>query len=239
MTSVPGESTEDLLANPYKVGISLIIPTLNFESFLILYNSLITRCSRPDNVEMLLKIDNLDNIHEYYDLCKRTPFRYKILLYPSFNGRFSLHHFFNDLGAISSGDLIWTLNDDAEIVGGTDWYKPLMSTRNTFEDNIYYVAIPYDNGKGTKQIVPLPVITKEWLKLLGSVTEFPNYDRWLHEIAKAARSRLVLTEEEIVVTMPQGSRVLSKTDRKNIFYPRVEQMIEHVTRHVVREIKKE
>lgn len=231
MTSVPGKSTEELLKNPYDVSISLIIPTLNFESFMVLYQSLIERCSCPDDVEMLLKIDDIDHISQYYSLCQKTPFKYKIIMYPSFNGRFSLHHFFNDLGSISSGKIVWALTDDAEIVGGEDWYQALLKTRDSFKDNVYYVAIPYDNGKGTKQIVPLPAISKEWLDLFeNNVTEFPNYDRWLHELAKHLDRRIVLTEDDILVTMPQGSRVLSKADRKSIFYPRLQQVIKNVNR---------
>ena len=231
MVSVPGESTTELLANPYDVSISLIIPTLDIGLFTKLYVSLINRCSNPNDVEMLLKVDDTRYIQEYHDLCVSSPFRYKILTYPSYNGRFSLHHFFNDLGAIASGDIIWTLNDDAEIVGGNDWYVALMKTRDIFSDNIYYVAIPYDNGKGTKQIVPLPAISREWYILLRKVTEFPNYDRWLHEIAKGINRRLVLTEDDIVVTMPQGSRVLSKDDRRNIFYPRVDKVIKQLLKN--------
>jgi hypothetical protein len=230
MTSVPGKSTEALLENPHDVSISLVIPTLNFESFMVLYHSLVERCSCPDDVEMLLKIDDIDHINQYYSLCQKTPFKYKMIMYPSFNGRFSLHHFFNDLASIASGKIIWVLNDDAKIIGGGDWYQALLKTRGSFKDNIYYVAIPYDNGKGTKQIVPLPAISKEWLEFWGNVTEFPNYDRWLHELAKHLDRRIVLTEDDILVTMPQGSRVLSKADRKSIFYPRLQQVIKNVNR---------
>jgi len=229
MTSVPGKSTKELLKNPYDVSISLIIPTLDFDNFLVLYNSLLNRCSNPGDVEMLLKIDNTDHIDKYDNLCQQTPFKHKIVMYPQHNGRFSLHHFFNDLGAISHGKVVWALNDDAEVVGGKDWYGSLLKTRDTFEDNVYYVAIPYDNGKGTKQIVPLPAISREWLELFkNNVTEFPNYDRWLHELAKFMGRRITLTEDDILVTMPQGSRVLSKADRKSIFYPRLEQVKKNI-----------
>jgi hypothetical protein len=231
MASVPGKSTKTLLANPFDVSISLLIPSLNFEGFTVLYDSLIRSCSNPDDVEMLLKIDNTKDIDDFYQLCEKSPFKFKILLYGQYNGRFSLHHFFNDLGSVASGKIIWMLNDDAEIVSQADWYKPLVETRDRdFKDNVYCVMIPYDNGKGTKQLIPTPAFTKEWYELCREVTRFPNYDRWLGELAKKLDRRIFLTEDQILVTMPQGSRVLSKDDRKSLFYPALERQIRKLSK---------
>lgn len=212
-------TTQELLANPYEISISVIIPTIDFNGFSILYKTLLDTCSNPSDVELILKIDNDKNILDYYKLCEESPFKYKILLYPQYNGRYSLHHFYNDLGSLASGKVIWILNDDAVIVSKNDWYKPLVKTRGSFKDNIYCVMIPYDNGKGTKQIIPTPAFTKEWYNFCKEVTKFPNYDRWLCEMSKGLKRQVIIDEKDILVDMPKGHRVLSKEDRKKIFYP--------------------
>ena len=223
-------SVRHLLGNPHDVDISLLIPTLDIMGFQNLYNSLMKYCSKPKRVELLLKIDNIDNIKEYYNICKQSQCKYKIILYPKFNGRCSLHYFFNDLAYISSGRMVWFLNDDATVKG--DWYKVLMSTRNAFKDNVYCVIIPLDNGKGTKQIVPLPALSREWVKKFGDVTKFPNFDRWVNEISRGLKRRVIISEKDLIVSMPQGSRVLSKQDRKDLFFPTVEKYLKKYKRRL-------
>lgn len=217
-------SVKELLNNPYEdVDISLLIPSIDFNNFSVLYRTLIDQCVNPEKVEMLIKLDNISDIDKYYELCSGSPFRYKILIYPKYNSRCTLHVFFNDLGYIASGKIIWILNDDASVTG--KWDKVLLETRDSYNDNIYAVIIPYDNGKGTEQIIPLPAITKEWIHLFGNVTKFPNFDRWIDELSKGINRRVVIKESDLFVSMPTGRRVLSKEDRKTLFYPAVEKSI--------------
>ncbi len=214
-----------LTANPYdNIDISLIIPSVNFDLFKHLYNSIIRTCSNFDNVEMLLKLDDISDYDEFYNLCVGSQFKFKIITYPKYNSRYSLHHFFNDLGSISSGKMLWMLNDDATIISG-DWYTSLINTRNTFKDNIHCVIVPFDKDERKREIIPTPAITREWYDFFGFVTGLPNYDRWICEIAKSINRRVILNSSDLLVTMPKGHRVLSKKGRKEIFYPRLEKAI--------------
>jgi len=216
---------KNLISNPYKnVDISLIVPSVSFDLFLNLYKSLTNSTEHENKAEILIKLDNNKEFNQFYSLLQSSSYKYKIIIYPQFNGRHSLHHFFNDLAAISSGKIIWILNDDATVRG--NWYKTLMKTRNTFKDNIYCVAIPYNNGKGTKQIIPLPAISREWYNTFDkNVTRFPNFDRWLHEMSSGIKRRILIKEKDLVVDMPQGRRVLSKQERKTVFFPAVKKML--------------
>lgn len=223
-------SVSHLLTNPYEnVDVSLMIPTINYCGFCALYQSLLPGCGDPSKVEMLLKVDDTKDLDKYINLVSSGGFRYKILLYPKYNGRCSLHLFFNDLGHISSGKLVWFLNDDATVKG--NWFEVFRKSRNSFPDNIYAMVIPSDNGKGTKQITPLPAITREWILSLGT-TKFPNYDRWVHEMSCGIKRRVVISEKDLIVSMPQGSRVLSKEDRKTIFYPALERSIKRAKKKI-------
>lgn len=217
-------SVAHLLGNPYDgVDISIIVPSAKFETFNKLYLSLINGFSGSSNVELLVKIDDTSEIDLYYEICEQGKFKYKILMYPKYNSRSSLHIFYNDLGRISSGKIIWILTEDAIIRG--NWDQELMNTRGKYKDNIYSVIIPFDNGRGINQILPSPAITKEWVNLFGCITEFPNFDRWIHELSKGINRRVILTEDQILISMPKGNRGLSKEDKKKIFYPRLSKVI--------------
>jgi len=212
-------NTKELLIDPHNVSLSIIIPSINFELFEAFHKSLVETCSNTKDVELILKIDESKDFQKFYNVCEASPFKYKILVYPTYNSRLSLHLFYNDLGKLASGKVIWILNDDVEIVHG-DWYKVLTSTRGAYEDNIYVVMVPYDNGKGTNQLIPTPAFTREWVEFCGNVTGFPNYDRWICEMAKALNRKVIIKEKDLLITMPKGRRVMSGKDRKEIFYPR-------------------
>jgi len=217
--------TKTVIANPYQgVDISLIIPSKEYGLFETIFSSLTDTCSCPDKVEVLLKIDDFAN-SRYHKLLFEGPFRFKILVYPKYYSRLSIHWFFNNLCAISSGTFMWLLNDDAELVNSPDWYKIIMNTRNSYKDNIYYIGVPMDNGKGAKQIVSTPVITREWYNVLGMVAPTSNADRWLYELSKAIKRQVLLKENDILMHLPQGRRALSKSDRKKFFYPLLEKKI--------------
>ncbi len=225
-------SDRKLLKNPYDNDISLIVPSVNFKLFTKLYKSLVDRCSNPKRVELLLKLDSTKNVQEFYNLADQSLFDFKILIYPQYHGRFSLHHFFNDLGAISSGSILWLLNDDATVVGGEDWYQALMRTRDVYRDNIYCVMVPFDKDEKGRGMIPTPAISREWYNLFGYVTAFPNYDRWLCELSKRVGRQVVLSKDQIIITMPKGHRVLSKQDRKDIFYPRFEKVLKKIKKKI-------
>ena len=144
------------------------------------------------------------------------------MAYPGLHGRYSCFHFYNDMAEISSGQIIWQMPDDSRIVHG-DWYKVLMGTRDViWSDNLYVVSIPMDNGKAAKQIIGAPAITKEWLNFFGNLSPMPNTDRWLHYLPKEIKRRVVIKEQDLLMHFPEGGRVMSKRDRKDVFMPALE-----------------
>jgi len=215
-------SVKHLLNDPYQdVDISLMIPSTNFDMFYSLYNTIINTCSSPNKVELLLKIDVLKDFEKFYELCDSSPFKYKILTYPKHNKRCSLHLFFNDLADIASGKFMWVLGEDS-LIQTKGWYDSFMETRGAFPDNIYCVVSKFEDERG-RGFFPTPAITKEWHKTFGYLTKFPNYDRWLGEIARQT-NRIVLLKN-LKITMPKGRRVLSKQDRKDVFYPALKKAV--------------
>tara|TARA_Y100000310_G_scaffold345544_1_gene466304 strand:+ start:5256 stop:5951 length:696 start_codon:yes stop_codon:yes gene_type:complete len=212
---------KDLIENPHKeIDISITIPSLYFDKFSSVIESLKRTSSQTERVEVIVKIDSGDDAKKYFDLLSNSGYKCKVIIYPGFNKRYSCQHFYNDMAAVSSGKLIWTMPEDSEIIHG-DWYKHLIKTRDCFKDNIYYVSIPMDNGKGSKQIIGAPAVSREWYNVQHQLSCMPNNDRWLHEIAKETKRRIILKEEELLMHFPVGRRVLSKQERKDVFYPAV------------------
>tara|TARA_Y100000310_G_C20570496_1_gene757753 strand:+ start:445 stop:1143 length:699 start_codon:yes stop_codon:yes gene_type:complete len=215
-----------LIKNPHDdVSLTIVTPSKEFDKYKKVIESLMASSPSATEAEIIVKIDDFVEADRYKDLLEQHQFKYKFITYPSYHGRYSCQHFYNDMARIASGSLIWKMPGDSEIIHG-DWYDILCQTRNTFPDNIYYVSIPMDNGKGAKQIIGAPVVTKEWVDVMGSLSEMPNNDRWLHDIAKAIDRRIILKESQLLMHFPKGRRVLSKRERKELYYPAVEKAIE-------------
>jgi len=95
----------DPFQNPYRnLDISLIVSSKSYEDFCRLYNYMILPHKDYSNIELMVKIDKMDN--RYYELLDGKSFHYKILCYPPYDKRLSNHIFFNDLCSMSSGKLI-------------------------------------------------------------------------------------------------------------------------------------
>jgi len=212
---------EDIIKNPYSgINISILATTIDFEQFKEMCESLFHSSSNFNDVEMLLKVDDLVNIDKYHEYLSRSIFKYKILIYPSFYKRMSCFHFYNDLYGISSGKLIWAIGSDCGIAKG-DWHKSLSKfiNKKIYKDNIYNIAVPMDNGKGYKQICGINIVTREWCEIMGCLSPLPNIDRWLSELSKKIGRHQHVEEDELLSHYPQGRRSLSKKQRKEIYRP--------------------
>jgi len=217
----------NIIQDPCKdVFISLLISSVSFESFDILYKNLFECCDNK-NTEILVKIDNILEINKYYDLLINFNTSFKILIYNKLYGRLSNHIFFNDLSKISNGKLIWPIYEDLSIVKG-NWFISLKNIYDNkiYKDNIYNIALPMDNGKGTKQICGANIITKEWRDFFGVISPFPNLDRWLRELSVGIGRYIGIDEKNLLTHFPPGNRTLSKEERKKFFYPEIKKYIQ-------------
>lgn len=219
------ENIEEIIKDPYfDMNISFMIPTVTYEGFENLYKNLIETASCYDGVEILIKADVADK--RYTELLDSGPFQYKLLFYPPYHRRNSCHIFHNDLAKIASGKLFWVTYEDCRIIKG-DWYKSLMSVirEKKYKDNIFNIAIPMDNGKGYKQICSANIISREWFEFFGTISPYPNSDRWLCELAKKIGRYSGFDDKQLVSHFPKGRRVLSKKQRKELFYPKLEKYV--------------
>ena len=217
------DNIRDVIKDPYDdIKISLLVSSKSYEDFLALYNNLVL--SSVKYTEILVKIDDYDE--RYLRLLESSSFRFKILSYPPYHRRYSSHNFFNDLARISSGKLIWPLYEDCEIMNG-DWQNCLLKflDYDKYKDNIFNIAIPMDNGKGCKQICGANIITREWFDFFGTVSPYPNLDRWLSELSRKIGRYVGLDEKQLLSHFPKGRRTLSKKQRKELFYPSLEEYI--------------
>lgn len=219
------EDIEKIIEDPHSnTKISLLVSSKSYKDFLRLYHNLLSSSVNIKNVEMLVKVDGFND--EYLTLLGNGPFKFKILSYLPYHRLYSSHIFFNDLCKISNGKLIWPLYEDCDIVKG-DWCSCLTKCvdNNPYRDNIFNIAIPMNNGRGCKQICGANVITREWFNFFGTVSPFPNLDRWLSELSRKIGRYVSLKEGQLLSYFPQGHRTLSKKQRKELFYPLLEKYI--------------
>ena len=211
-----------LVDNPFKdVNISILITVRNFDEFSFVYSSLKDTCSNPSSVEIDVKVDNYSRIEEYYRVLENSSFKYKVMIFPPYNRRFSNHHVYNFLAGMSSGRFMWVVTGDTEIVMG-DWYSLITEVECPFKDGVYYINVANDDGKGTKVMGVAPIVTREWYNFFGNISVTGNMDRWTYELSKKINRYTSIPESKLLLHSPKGRRMYSKQQRKTIYRPLLE-----------------
>lgn len=213
------------------INISFLVTSIDFNLFSKMCENLLSSSNNFHDVEILLKIDNTKDIDRYSNLLENSIFKYKMLIYPKFFGKYSVFHFYNDLYKISSGKLICALGPDGEIVNG-DWHRTLERFVNEkmYKDNIFNIAIPMDNGRGYKQICGMNIVSREWCDFFGCFSPLPNVDRWHSELSKKIGRCFNIEPNELLSHFPKGRRTLSKKQRKDLFKPALKEAIKKFKR---------
>lgn len=106
------------------------------------------------------------------------------------DGYNDLNVFYNDLAAISSGDLLWLSTDDV-IVETQDWDEVIINgCDNKYDDNIFIVSF-MNNG----EFFPpqrAPVVSKELYKKLGYLSPYRAWDKYLNILATNLDRRILI-----------------------------------------------
>jgi len=190
MTNIPIDATlPSVRYNPEKwnsseCSVSIIMhcrgrPNLFRESV----QSLLSSCSNPSAVEILVKVDDDDPTWtEYIDVLKSFPFSYKFLTYNRLDAWWSVHVFETDLSRLSNGDVLWLFNEDNAIVSG-DWLRAFQESRDVYPDNIYVCNVP--GMRPSRYKVVAPAYSKEWFNVSRIVSPHVFSDRFLCSVAGA------------------------------------------------------
>jgi hypothetical protein len=202
--------TCDGSVNPTKI--SIIWPTRVNDKAYEAMDSIAGSCSDNDCIEILFKIDNKNQVEELTTLSNRFPCSIKIY-FNELLGLDNMHLFQNYLAKEASGKLLFFFGDDLTIEG--DWVKYFWETRSFYKDQIYVV-----NTRGHVWS-PFPIITKEWVDILGFVSPFYMSDSWMQTVANLIYRHTHLPDEsDVKITHnhigPPGYKTLPKWFPKKI-----------------------
>ncbi len=216
----------NLFANLFSnYELSILLPCRNFAEFMTFYYSFLHTCSDFSKLELLLKIDDFEESKKYAKFLDNLGVGHKILVYSACNGRFSLHHFANDLSAISSSPLIWPVATDLKWVFG-DWLACILEKKEEmerrFKDRVYCIELPIKNEEGRYLTIgKQAIVSRRWISLLGCLTVYPDLDRWLFAVNKAIDRSSMVDSEKMCLVYPNGKSYLHKHDRKKYLPPLV------------------
>lgn len=224
--------------DPYKdVDISILLTSRDRPVLLGRYLERLEKtCSRPDRIELLIKLDSDDSHLNRYmslvDLIGQRGIRHRILVYPPFHGYWSGFMFLNDLAKLASGKMMWLQADDLRISGG-DWFAEFMNTRDKyFKDNIYIIGVSTDtHGRSGIRGNHAPCLTREWYEVLGYISPSPQVDSWLHHLARRLR-REIYTPIWFSHSREAGSKAVvnqgwMKAERRQAIVRHIDRLIPH------------
>lgn len=175
--------------------ISVLFPTRNRPELACeaIY-SLVSTCTNPKNLEFIFKIDSDDIVTLPILLRYCESMSYKIIISPRGNGYKDMHHWVNDMSAISSGDWLMIFNDDARmtskgwdsIVENTDPYY-IPGFGGSYEICLFIAISAKRLGAWE-----FPILRREVYKLLGHYSLSPHNDNWIYSVMNKVNAAISL-----------------------------------------------
>ena len=162
--------------------ISVLLPTRGRREVLkSSLESLISKATDPENVELLLGIDDDDEGAREYIEQEIAPMLREYRVESRANifkplGYENLHVYVNTLAGNASGDWLFFWNDDGIMV--TDgWDDVIRSYTGQFK-----LLAPRDNHDGHPYAI-FPIVPRDWFTLVDHLSQNAQNDAWLSHIA--------------------------------------------------------
>ncbi len=161
------------------MSISILLPTRKRTHILEKsIDSLLQNAKDIMRVEFIFGIDNDDQeTAKFVNGAVFKHLRKKILLGKPL-GYANLHKYINTLAGASEKEWLFIWNDDA-LMKTENWDEIIMSHKGEFK-----LFAPRDNHNNHPYAI-FPIFPKDWFLLLDYVSNNPQNDRWLSEIAYA------------------------------------------------------
>ena len=181
MTTKRKTAKPQLVKNSKKVMFSIILPTRGRkEALLKSIKSLYELADNPNQVELLLGMDDDDLEHIEYVRSKILPkfpdvslHQFKRLGYKKFN------IYVNTLAGLSKGHWLFVWNDDAIMqTRGWDTIAGKYDTQQV-PLPVLRAIVP---GMNDHQFSLFPIIKREWMEVVGSVSPFTHIDRFIYNV---------------------------------------------------------
>jgi len=165
--------------------VSVLLPTRGRpELMLKSVSSIIKNAHHPEQVQILLKIDNddKDTYMDCYPELEKLTSHYKVLYSPRGLGYGDLHTHINDLCAIAEGEYLFLWNDDAKLVT-PNWDEIINEYREGLHGSPM-VVIQIDDKHGWK--FGFPFVHREIYNAMGHFSLNAHNDTWMHYVAHDA-----------------------------------------------------
>lgn len=162
--------------------ITVILPTRGRTEVLkASLESLIDRASNPQDIEIMLGIDEDDQATTDYITNHIAPYLQENGVEARANifkpiGYENLHNYVNTLAGNGQGEWIFFWNDDALMVT-EGWDEVINSYTGQFK-----LLAPKDNHDGHPYAI-LPIVPRDWYILIGHLSQNAQNDAWLSHIA--------------------------------------------------------
>lgn len=161
--------------------ISILLPTRGRkETLLTSIQSLLSRISGIEHIEILFAVDQDDNdgmpyfIKHVCPYIEQTKIHHQILICPSW-GYTELHRYLNLMAAHAQGQWLFFWNDDAVM---TTQYWDLEITKYTGQFRLLSVITHNEHPYSI-----FPIVPRQWFEIVGHLSQHSLNDAWLSQIA--------------------------------------------------------
>ncbi|MCK9273203.1 hypothetical protein M0P65_06685 [Candidatus Gracilibacteria bacterium] len=140
-------------------------------------SSLLDNAKNSDRIEILVKFDfdDVQTITRFNSLTFRK--QDKVLFGERFRGYKDHYLFLNDLAKLSTGEFLFTWNDDTTMMS-KDWDEEISNYSSQF-----VVLKPQHNMSTLQWFNGNPIYPKKWVEICGHVAMNCHTDNWIHDIA--------------------------------------------------------
>jgi hypothetical protein len=158
--------------------VSILIPSRDRLSLLneTIY-SLVSNARNPEKIEILIRLDfdDFSTLNKITEI--KTRLQDKIIIGNRFRGYKDHFIFLNELASVSSGEFLFTWNDDT-----------FMETKNWDDEVLKYsgqfvVLKPEHNMSSLAGFNGNPIYPKKWFEIIGHIALNSQTDNWIHDIS--------------------------------------------------------
>ncbi len=147
--------------------------------------SLISLAADPNQVEIILKVDNDDEetFKTALYLSENSPSYIKVISSPRGHGYFEIHNWLNQMAAEARGDWLFILNDDS-VMETKDWDELLChaSVENCWHNCPQDIMLLWVNIPNRPGAIDFFLLRRKVYELTGHVCQSPYGDAWVKQV---------------------------------------------------------
>ena len=184
----------------------LVVTRKRIKCLRAFFDSIQETCNSIKNLEVLVRIDDddIETVQFVENYRRDSELLIRTVIGKRGKGYADMDKMVDELCQISTGDILFLLNDDAQFITKNWDEKMLNSYNNIYSDNIFYIRTAHNQEENPDN--PLfPAITRDWYDALGGFCSCLETDTGLYFLNKLVKREVFIKDIKVNHNHPDYS----------------------------------